>query len=180
MNAKESSATEIAERVCSKCKVMKRAADMGKSKVGPGGLGSWCKACISSYNKSRYAALTEEERSARISKGVRHRQESGYFLRVRYGISPEEYQILLAKQDGVCAICGGPPKGKRRFSVDHDHKCCPGEITCGRCIRGLLCITCNVQLGTYENAEWTVRADNYLAQPPASKDVDPGLGEGAD
>jgi Recombination endonuclease VII len=35
----------------------------------------------------------------------------------RYGISPAEYDVLLAKQNGACAICRRRPKG--RLCVDH-------------------------------------------------------------
>jgi hypothetical protein len=42
-------------------------------------------------------------------------------LRRTYGISDEEYEALLQKQGGVCAICGTTPK-KYRLSTDHDHR----------------------------------------------------------
>jgi hypothetical protein len=46
---------------------------------------------------------------------------------------------MLEKQGGVCAVCGGPPLGKGRYHVDHDHV--TGHV------RGLLCHKCNVALG---------------------------------
>jgi len=60
----------------------------------------------------------------------------------KYKLSREGYEKLLTKQGGVCAICGKPPSTKR-LAIDHDHNCCGGQKSCGGCIRGLLCSSCN-------------------------------------
>ena len=60
----------------------------------------------------------------------------------KYGITAEQYNKMLAEQNGVCAICGRPPKTKR-LHVDHDHK--TGKI------RALLCMMCNTKLGIIEH-----------------------------
>lgn len=73
-------------------------------------------------------------------------------LKERYGITAHEYEQILNKQHGCCALCGkDATRQKRRLHVDHDHRCCPmiGR-SCGRCIRGLLCQGCNRLLGWYE------------------------------
>lgn len=70
-------------------------------------------------------------------------------LKRRYGITLERYDELLAAQGGICYLCEEPPK-RRRLAVDHDHRCCPGKITCGRCIRGLLCFGCNSLMGHWD------------------------------
>lgn len=62
------------------------------------------------------------------------------------GMTPEDYLRLEAEQGGVCKICGNDNNGKR-LMVDHDHNCCPGANTCGKCTRGLLCKNCNWALG---------------------------------
>ncbi len=64
----------------------------------------------------------------------------------RYNLSPSQYAELLTSQGGVCAICAQPP-GRRRLFVDHDHACCAGRQSCGRCVRALLCVRCNSMLG---------------------------------
>lgn len=53
-----------------------------------------------------------------------------------------------------CALCERPTftsKGSRMSHIDHDHACCPGDRGCASCVRGLLCISCNVRLGAYES-----------------------------
>lgn len=62
-------------------------------------------------------------------------------LRNKFGFGLTEYNELLERQNGVCALCGGPPKfgmGKK-LAVDHDHV--TGQV------RGLLCGPCNTALG---------------------------------
>jgi hypothetical protein len=84
-----------------------------------------------------------------------------------YGITPEQYEALLVAQGGGCAICGRRPSG-RRLAVDHDHACCPGKTSCGRCVRGLLCWTENKWLHHIgDNPAVAERAANYLRNPPA-------------
>ena len=62
-------------------------------------------------------------------------------LKRLYGLSPADYDALLAKQDGVCPICGKP--SEETLCVDHCHA--TGTI------RGLLCRKCNIALGCYED-----------------------------
>ena len=57
-----------------------------------------------------------------------------------YGITSEQFDELLAVQDGRCAICGVTP-GERAMAIDHDHR--TGAV------RGLLCGPCNSALGLF-------------------------------
>lgn len=64
-----------------------------------------------------------------------------------YNLTTEDYDRLSKAQKGLCALC--PEAGT--LSLDHDHACCPGSSnSCGKCIRGLLCQTCNFMLGPME------------------------------
>lgn len=63
-------------------------------------------------------------------------------LQKYYGISLTEYDEILTKQNGVCAICNTKPKTKN-LAVDHDH-------TTNR-VRGLLCSNCNTGLGLFKD-----------------------------
>lgn len=69
-----------------------------------------------------------------------------HLLGKKYGITPEDYDALLEKQGGVCALCLQPERVKDRtgrlrdsLSVDHDHA--TGAV------RALLCHHCNTTLG---------------------------------
>jgi Recombination endonuclease VII len=77
----------------------------------------------------------------------------------RHGITPDQYAALLARQQGVCAVCGAE---RDRLRIDHDHACCPGRYSCGRCIRGLLCARCNRLVGAIERGI-AAKAAAYLA-----------------
>ncbi len=87
----------------------------------------------------------------------------GIKLTYRYGISMEDYEKLLNDQNGVCAICERSPDEVGVLAVDHDHKCCPNEKTCGKCIRSLLCTDCNISIGRFnDDVERLERAAQYL------------------
>lgn len=60
-----------------------------------------------------------------------------YHLKRKYGITPEQYDTMTANG---CNVCGS----FENLHVDHDHACCPeGTKTCGQCVRGVLCQSCN-------------------------------------
>jgi len=95
-----------------------------------------CFPCYLRENKHRFPSTTSEYRRERYDRDA-HR---GYRLKGKYGLTPDEYDELLAAQGGVCAICAGPPDGRwPRYAVDHDHE--TGEV------RGLLCTRCNRAIG---------------------------------
>lgn len=68
-----------------------------------------------------------------------------------YGITVDQYNELLFKQNGVCAICKGIDK--HRLAVDHDHT--TGEV------RGLLCIRCNLGMERMDIDGWSAAAESY-------------------
>lgn len=84
-------------------------------------------------------------------------------LRTAYKLTPDEWQKLYELQLGVCSICKSPEKSGKRLSVDHDHRCCEGKRSCGKCIRGLICASCNNGLGRFKDSPELLRAAaNYL------------------
>lgn len=92
----------------------------------------------------------------------------------RHGLSPETFETILAAQGGVCAICLRPDPGRDKvgrdaWHIDHDHRCCPGQFSCGKCVRGLLCARCNVMIGyALDRAGTLAAAARYLKRPPAT------------
>lgn len=75
----------------------------------------------------------------------------------KYDITVEEYEELLKRQHGRCAICDSDDPGPKKmfFPVDHDHET-------GR-VRGLLCWTCNVGLGCFKDNPVLLRlAADYI------------------
>jgi hypothetical protein len=95
--------------------------------------------------------MTSRSSSGATSSALRRAQN----LRHRYQVTVLQYEQMLRRQDGRCAICDRPPK--RALTIDHEHKT-------GR-VRGLLCHFCNYRfLGRgRENPEHHRRAVAYLS-----------------
>lgn len=87
-----------------------------------------------------------------------------------YSITIEQYNAILEAQGGVCAICRKASGKRRNLSVDHDHSCCKGPTSCGRCVRSLICRKCNDILGYWrDDPEVMERAILYLVLPPGKE-----------
>ncbi|MCA8263300.1 endonuclease VII domain-containing protein [Burkholderia multivorans] len=69
----------------------------------------------------------------------------------RYGMTPAQYDDLLKKQNGCCALCGGLME---RPVIDHCHQ--TGKV------RGILCHPCNIKLPAVEDMGWVMLAWAYL------------------
>lgn len=86
----------------------------------------------------------------------------------RYGALRADIDAVISRQGG-CAICGTTKvrhAGYRNgWHVDHDHSCCPGDMTCGKCIRGVLCSRCNKLLGMVgDSSSLLRRAAEYVGR----------------
>ena len=94
-----------------------------------------------------------------------------YQLKTFYDLTVPEYRLILARQCGLCAICGLPLIDYQTH-VDHDHSCCPPGVTKGDCIRGVLHRPCNQWLGHVEKnlAPATNLARIYLLSASAHID----------
>lgn len=81
----------------------------------------------------------------------------------RYGITQIQYDEMLKKQKGACAVCKqkesaksyNSKNGPQRLSIDHCH-------TTGK-VRGLLCFSCNRAIGYLkDNTKLLAAAIKYL------------------
>lgn len=125
--------------------------------------GHRCKDCVAAYWREYRAAKGEAgreryrewQRSYRRDNPERARATQSRSWLKTMGLTPEEFDAMLAAQGGRCAICRtNRPGGKGRWHIDHDHACCGRSKACKGCIRGLLCLACNVSIG-------------YMAEDPA-------------
>jgi Autographiviridae endonuclease VII len=137
-------------RTCKGCKKTKPIDDFYKGKYR-------CKVCTvqasndwRSQNPERSRALGRA-RYARSPDKFKAAVRSST-LKAKYGLTPEQYDAMLAAQGGHCAICPAtePGGGNKKFNVDHDHV--TGKV------RGLLCRSCNLMLGYSEDSEERLEA----------------------
>lgn len=117
-------------------------------------------------NKALYAAKSKAWRDANKERAKtnrkRHYEENkehsldysrSYTLKRKYNLTQAEYNVMLEKQNGTCAICFS--KCTRALAVDHEH-------STGR-VRGLLCNNCNRGIGHLkENVDTLKCAIDYL------------------
>jgi len=139
-------------KICTDCKQ-----ELDISNFRPRSNGRWlrsyCKTCanIRCVNWHRH----NRDKSQKMSNRYYHENTSKvaqYWLKHRYGISLEQYKLLVEAQDGRCGIC---QRECKKLHVDHDH------IT--NKIRGLLCFHCNAALGKFgDSIEGLERAIQYL------------------
>ena len=113
----------------------------------------------------RRAQLTQRRREQTlVTPEVKSRWNRTYKLKLM-GLTPEQFAQTLEAQGNACAMCRTPFKKGKRICIDHDHACCPPTLPgrcCGKCVRGLLCLTCNVAVGYIEAYGEMARA--YLGQ----------------
>lgn len=128
-----------------------------KNKARVDGLQAYCKKCCLVISKKarikfrdKYRDYRKEYKKTEFSKLSNKKS----MLKMFFNTDLKWYFEKLEEQNGCCGIChrGDPGGGRKYFSIDHDHKCCNGKKSCGKCLRGLLCKGCNYFLGYAENS----------------------------
>jgi hypothetical protein len=114
----------------------------------------------SSIERRRRKAKRDPVYRAKLRRAKRTNNRRS-FLRTQYGISLEDYEAMLKRQGGVCAICR--KRSAERLCVDHCH------VT--RKVRGLLCRRCNFGLGHFsDDPDLVEAAAAYLRRASEQRD----------
>lgn len=142
---------------CSRCALLKDDSEFYNKH-------SACKKCVLQRQKEKYLndSTFRERRAAENTARQKANPERcrDATRKCRYGITRQQYDMLLESQNGVCAICTNPEtkkiKGKVcNLHVDHDHE--TNEI------RGLLCGKCNLGIGAFnDDVHIMQRAIEYI------------------
>jgi hypothetical protein len=160
---------------CKKCGARKPLDEFYAEKTARDGHRPECKACALEYRKAWYRRNRErsiatvrawqqanpDKVKAWRSKNRdrRNRQMREIHLRSKFDLTPAQYDAMLERQGGGCAICGDPPPATSSLHVDHDHG--TGEI------RALLCVRCNNGIGLFrEQPRLLRRAATYVTVEP--------------
>jgi hypothetical protein len=108
-------------------------------------------------NRERYNEHMKTHKEKHSPEFLKRRAR-GYALMRDFGITLEQYDELLEKQNGCCAICQRHHAlFEKHLSVDHSHKT--------KRIRGLLCTHCNYRLvARHEDGELLRRIADYVEQ----------------
>jgi hypothetical protein len=113
------------------------------------------------YVKNRDKILKQNRAWCLANRDKIRRHARRSHLKFYFGITIEQYEKLLIKQNGRCAICQGT-NGRLRLAVDHNHK--TNEV------RGLLCGPCNRALGLLkDSSKLLAQAIIYLDNDPSKE-----------
>lgn len=124
-------------KICIRCGELKDIELFAKGNKYSDGRRNYCKQCHSKY-------VTQY-----IKDNPSKRSKSDYKRKFkRHGLDESSYLSLFNKYNGKCHSC----KDRDAVNIDHDHSCCPGSYSCGKCVRGVLCSQCNTALGLLQDS----------------------------
>jgi hypothetical protein len=158
-------------KVCRVCSIEKPTSEYFYSNRAKGYLCYQCKDCSKAATRAFYHAHAPTREKVKARSSARQKanprsteQQHVYSIKHKYGLTPEQYEEMLANQGGKCAICQGTDPGRQKgkwatgkWVVDHCHDT--------RRVRALVCHICNLRLGGFErmlkdrSIEWLL---NYI------------------
>ncbi len=122
---------------CNFCKEEKDKSLFPKANGKSRGYAWVCKQCKKEIRVAKHKSMTEEAVKA---------QNKNYWLKSSYGISLNEFNAMLSRQNHKCAICGCDEieTHSKKLYVDHCHTT--------KKVRDLLCHSCNIAIGNFKDS----------------------------
>lgn len=145
----------LEKRICATCKKEKKISEFRIDRHQIGGRSYSCRDCKREkdaiWRENNPDKIKEQNFKRTDKRREFYQSEEGIkssrrtHLKMKYGITLEQYDEMYDKQNKVCAICGSNESCSRNkfLAVDHCHE--------DDKIRGLLCSNCNRALGLFKD-----------------------------
>lgn len=183
----------MSSKMCVKCEVTKPVSGFWKDSKGRLGRRSQCSECSSRVRNAQRKGISVSRNSVlkssviidgivikRFCSACKEQKDISDFYNSRkyeckkcesissrfnrYNMSIDDYNRMRKDQDYRCATCENVEENPRSLVVDHDHSCC-SDNSCGACVRGLLCLRCNLAIGLLkDNPKVAAKVVDYLAR----------------
>lgn len=143
---------DITNKICSSCKEEKHITAFSPREDGADGFRNSCRKC-----RSESCELTRNKENRKLYNSEYYTSKARErHLRHKFGITLDQYEELLNRQENCCAVCKRHKDNfKTNLAVDHDH--ITGEI------RGLLCTHCNrYHVGRHRNGDLLRNIASYV------------------
>lgn len=117
----------------------------------------WCSISCKDTNRERNPVRKQyRKKNNKDWRSWNREVKRDYMLQYVYGITSEQYEEILTRQNRCCAICLRSEKEfKRKMDVEHDHQT--------REIQGIVCTHCNRHIiGRNRSPEIFARVVDYL------------------
>ena len=168
----------IGHKTCPKCSTKKSLSEFYPNRSTSDKLDVLCSSCKrqeareyglshlaerKAYHEKWIIANRITLKARRRAHYLAHKKESNLatrktHIRMKYGITLEEYDAMLSSQKNICLICGTYISG-RNAHLDHCHKT--------HKLRGFLCNNCNAGLGMFKDSKLLLTsAIAYLSAQP--------------
>lgn len=134
-------------KTCVKCGEKKDLELFAKGKNYKDGRRGTCKKCHTAYVKKYYNDNPDK-------KAAKNKMNTFYKPNyIVHHMTEDQYNQMLSLYDGKCHSC----KDRLATNIDHNHSCCKGQRSCGKCIRGILCNQCNTALGLLQDSRQKIK-----------------------